>query len=475
MESAIQQVSSGTVEPSLGELTVTAGVLDQIRTGLTAAAVVSADPALTQLRLAVAGIQPGFGPDLVRNVLPANYRQTLENILPQVAGANDSTLAAINDVARSGGTDPQANRAPTITGTPATQVAAGSVYRFAPVASDADGDTLTFSITGQPAWMTFNASSGVLSGTPTSGNAGNYNNISIRVSDGQATASLPAFSVTVTIPSVNSPPAISGTPSGNVLVGSAYSFTPTASDADGDALTFSVTGRPSWLSFSTSTGRLSGTPSSANAGVHGGIVISVSDGQATSSLAAFSITVTAPPVNNPPAISGTPPASVNANTQYSFTPTASDPDGDALTFAVSGLPGWATFNASTGRISGTPGDAHVGAYRGIRITVSDGNASAVLGPFTITVQAVSLGSVTLSWAAPTQNEDGTPLTNLAGYRFLWGTSPGNYPNSVSVNNPGITTYVVDNLAPGTYEFVARSFNSDGVESQMSNTVTKVVP
>jgi hypothetical protein len=474
MDSAIQQVSSSAVTRDLSDLTVTSQMLDQVKTGLTAAAVVSADPALTQLRIAVAGIQPGFGPGLVKSILPANYRQILENILPLVAGANNATLADINAVALTGGTDPEVNQAPTISGTPAAQVAAGTAYQFTPAATDADGDSLTFSITGRPAWLTFNQATGGLSGTPTNSNAGSYSNIIIQVSDGQATASLPAFSITVTVPSVNSPPAISGTPSVSALVGAAYSFTPSAFDADGNTLNFSISGRPNWLNFNTSTGRLNGTPASGNVGVHGDIVISVSDGQATTSLPAFSITVTAPVVNRAPVISGTPPSAVNVNTQYSFTPTASDPDGNPISFTVSGLPAWANFNTSTGRISGTPDAGDVGNYTGIRITVTDGSMSAVLGPFSIAVQAVSLGSVTLSWTPPTQNDDGTPLTDLSGYRFRWGTSPGNYTSSVTVNNPGITTYVVDNLAPGTYEFVATALNSDGMESDFSNTATRTV-
>lgn len=474
MQSAIQQVSAGSVSRDLSDLTVTTEMLDQVRTGLTAAAVVSSDPALTQLRIAVSGIQPGLGPNLVKSILPADYRQILENILPLVAGANDSTLAEINAVARTGGSDPPANRPPTLNGTPGTQVAVGVAYRFRPSARDADGDTLTFSISNRPAWLTFNQANGVLSGTPSTANIGIYSNIVIRVSDGQATARLPAFSITVTDGTVNSPPAISGTPPTSAVVGSAYSFTPTASDADGNALTFSITGKPVWLNFNTSTGRLNGTPASGNRGTFSNIVIRASDGLATTSLPAFSITVTAATVNRAPTISGTPPSAVNVNTQYSFTPTASDPDGDPISFTVSGLPGWANFNTSTGRLSGTPDAGDVGNYTGIRITVSDGSASAVLGPFSIAVRAVSLGSVTLSWTAPTQNDDGTPLLDLAGYRFRWGTSPGNYTSSVTVNNPGIATYVVVNLAPGTYEFVATALNSAGAESQYSNKATRTV-
>ena len=73
--------------------------------------------------------------------------------------------------------------------------------------------------------------------------------------------------------------------------GSAYTFRPTASDADGDTLTFAIANRPAWATFNTATGQLSGTPTSASAGTYSNIVISVSDGKASAALAAFAITV----------------------------------------------------------------------------------------------------------------------------------------------------------------------------------------
>ena len=86
----------------------------------------------------------------------------------------------------------------------------------------------------------------------------------------------------------------------------------------------------------------------------------------------------------------------------------------------------------------------------------------------------ALGSVTLNWTAPTQNEDGSALTDLAGYKIYWGTTPGSYPNSVTINDRDATSYIVDNLAVGTYEFVATSFNTSNIESAYSNPATKVV-
>jgi len=84
------------------------------------------------------------------------------------------------------------------------------------------------------------------------------------------------------------------------------------------------------------------------------------------------------------------------------------------------------------------------------------------------------GSVTLTWTPPTQNTDGTELTDLAGYRLYWGTSSGNYPSSVTIDNPGVTSYVLDGLAAGTYYFAATAFNTAGVESDYSVEATKAV-
>jgi hypothetical protein len=210
-------------------------------------------------------------------------------------------------------------------------------------------------------------------------------------------------------------------------------------------------------------------------GVYSGISISVSDGDASATIGPFSITVSqTSPGNSAPTISGSPPSQVNANSAYSFTPTADDSDSDTLTFSITGKPGWASFRTSTGRLSGTPTDADVGVYSGISISVSDGDASATIGPFSITVDAVSLGSVTLSWTPPTNNEDGTAITDLAGYNIYYGLSDGDYPNRIRIDNPSISTYVVENLSPDTYYIVATSFNSMGVESRYSNPTTKTI-
>jgi hypothetical protein len=67
------------------------------------------------------------------------------------------------------------------------------------------------------------------------------------------------------------------------------------------------------------------------------------------------------------------------------------------------------------------------------------------------------------------------LTNLAGYKIYWGPAVGTYPNSVTVSNPGLTSYVVDSLPSGTYFFVATAVNSAGAESDLSALASKTIP
>jgi hypothetical protein len=365
------------------------------------------------------------------------------------------------------------NHAPVISGVPPASVVAGSAYSFTPTASDADGNPLTFSITNQPSWASFNVNTGHLSGTPTRSQVGTFANIVITVSDGTTSASLPAFSIEVDAPADRAP-VISGTPPTSVVAGSVYSFTPTASDPDGDMLTFSVSNLPSWATFSAASGAISGTPSGANVGTFSNIVISVSDGTLSSSLPAFTISVSAA-ANPPPTISGTPATTANAGTAYSFTPTAADPNHNTLTFSIQNMPSWANFSTQSGTLSGTPAASDAGTDANITILVSDGTSTASLAPFSITVTQSASGTATLNWVAPTQNTDGSALTNLAGYHIYYGTSAGNLNQSVQIANPGLTTYVLSNLASGTWYFSVNDYTTAGVESAISNVVSKTLP
>ena len=85
--------------------------------------------------------------------------------------------------------------------------------------------------------------------------------------------------------------------------------------------------------------------------------------------------------------------------------------------------------------------------------------------------AVGTHNVVLTWTAPDDNADGTPLVDLTGYKIRYGTSSGNYSQTVTVSNSSLNRFVVDNLGAGTYYFTISAYNHSGTESQLSGEVS----
>jgi len=181
------------------------------------------------------------------------------------------------------------------------------------------------------------------------------------------------------------------------------------------------------------------------------------------------------PANTAPTISGTPATGVTAGSSYSFAPRASDADHDALAFSIANKPSWATFDTATGALTGTPNAGQVGTYLNIVVSVSDGQSSTSLPAFTITVnQTIYAGTATLTWTAPTQNTDGSPLVDLAGYRVYHGTSPDALTDVVQVTDAAATTYAFNQLGSGTHYFAVAAYTASGVESALSGVGSKTI-
>jgi hypothetical protein len=169
-------------------------------------------------------------------------------------------------------------------------------------------------------------------------------------------------------------------------------------------------------------------------------------------------------------ISGSPAPSVAAGSNYSFRPTADDARGAALTFAIKNQPGWARFDPSTGTLAGTPTSAYVGSSAEIEITVSDGSATAALPGFSIEVTQMTAGAAALSWVVPTA----VTGTEIAGYHIYYGESSTQLTQVVDIGNPDSTSFVVDNLATGTWYFAIKSYTSSDIESSLSAIVSVTI-
>ena len=84
------------------------------------------------------------------------------------------------------------------------------------------------------------------------------------------------------------------------------------------------------------------------------------------------------------------------------------------------------------------------------------------------------GNATISWVAPTQNTDNSPLTNLKGFRILYGTSPSNLNLSQSVNSATARSATISALGAGTWYFAVRAVNTSNVESDNSTVVSRTI-
>ncbi|MGB5793526.1 putative Ig domain-containing protein, partial [Poseidonibacter sp.] len=158
--------------------------------------------------------------------------------------------------------------------------------------------------------------------------------ITITVNDGTSTDT--DNTTTVISTSINDAPTITGTPNTTVNQGVAYSFTPTGNDVDsGQTLLYSISTKPSWASFSTTTGVLNGTPTNSDVGTTSNIVIGVNDGNVTTHLPSFNLEVLN--VNDAPVINTifNDLALLEDNGTTSYDLNITDIDGDDLNLTVS--------------------------------------------------------------------------------------------------------------------------------------------
>lgn len=175
------------------------------------------------------------------------------------------------------------------------------------------------------------------------------------------------------------------------------------------------------------------------------------------------------------AISGTPTTQVGVGQPYSFTPTVQNSANSTVSFSIQHKPVWASFSIATGHLTGTPTSADVGTYENVVIDESNGASTVSLAPFTIIVSSGNAGTATLSWTAPTTNTNGTPITDLAGYRIEYGTTSSDLRQTVTIGSPSATSYTISNLSSGTWYFAIMAYSTDGTQSSLSNVVSKTVP
>ena len=195
--------------------------------------------------------------------------------------------------------------------------------------TDADGDPLSISIESAPSHGSLTGVSPDLSYLPNAGFVGS-DSFTYTVSDGIVSSS--AAVVSISVVDDNTAPTITSTPVTTVEEGNAYSYAVTATDADGDTLSYALTQFPSGMSID-GAGLISWTPNSAQVGDNT-VTAEVSDGRGGLDSQSFVVTVTEAQANRGPQVTSVPATFTKEGREYSYQMVATDPDGDALNYAL---------------------------------------------------------------------------------------------------------------------------------------------
>ena len=290
------------------------------------------------------------------------------------------------------------NHAPVLQAIGGKTTAIGETVTFQVTATDADNDTLTYSASGLPSGATF--VDRVFTWTPTE-TQGGYHQVTFVASDGQAQDS---ETIMITVTGGNLPPILAAIGSKSVREGERLALAISATDADGDTITYSASGLPTGASLS---GRdFSWTPGYDQAGNYQ-VTFIASDGQAQDS---ETVTITVVNVNRPPTLTAIPDRDVDQDSLLAFDLAATDPDGDTLTYSANGLPAGASF--SGGSFTWTPTASQIGIYD-ITFIVSDGQLhDTVVASFTVVSTAPDNTAPTVAMASPGRDSIQVALNHL---------------------------------------------------------------
>ncbi|MEM7165061.1 MAG: putative Ig domain-containing protein [Planctomycetota bacterium] len=267
------------------------------------------------------------------------------------------------------------NQMPLITSTPPLAAVELQPYVYDVAATDADGDSLLYSLLVAPSGATIDPISGVLDWTPTATQTGTQS-FTVRVTDDGVGMlfDLQLFSVNVT--DVNQPPAITSTPLTNATELQPYSYDVNAVDPDPtDTLLYSLEEGPTAATIDAGSGLVEWTPTALDAGSHFFRVRATDDGSPVT-FAEQTFTLNVADVNQAPMITSTPPLTGTELVPYSYDVDATDIDSNTLTYTLDLAPTGASIDASTGLLQWTPDATHVGANPVI-VRVTDNGVGAL--------------------------------------------------------------------------------------------------
>ncbi len=297
------------------------------------------------------------------------------------ATASETITISVGDV----------NRAPLLTPIGNQTVNEGVALQLTVMASDPDGDALTLQASGLPQGATFTDAgngTGSFAWTPGFAQSGNHV-VSFTAMDGGTPVLNATESITITVGDVNRPPVLAAIGDRSVNEGELLQFAVSATDPDGNGLVLQLANAPLGAALQDNgdgTGTLAWTPGFGEAGNYA-ITISATDDGAPVAQDQETLTITVGDVNRPPTVAPIGNHAANTNQLVAFQVSATDPDGDAVSCAVSGAPAGSSFvdnGDGTGNFSWTPGAADVGSHT-MTITATDAGSPVQTASETVTV------------------------------------------------------------------------------------------
>jgi RHS repeat-associated protein len=349
------------------------------------------------------------------------------------------------------------NTPPVITSTAPTTGKEAIVYSYTVTATDANGYSLHY-LAGAaplPTGMTFDTTAHKFAWTPSFTQAGSYP-LWVKVSDGHGDTTKQSW--TLVVADSNTPPVITSTPGTTGKEGVAYSYTVTATDANGYTLHYLAGTLPTGMTFDTTAHKFAWTPSFTQGGSYS-LFVKVSDGHADTTKQSWTLVVA--DSNVLPVITSTPPITGKESVAYSYTVTATDANGYTLHYAAGTLPSGMTFDTTADKFSWTPSFTQGGSYP-LTAMVSNGVGQVATQSWTLVVADSNVAPVITS-IAPTTDKEGAiytytvAATDANGYtlhyttstlpsgmtfdttadKFTWTpsfTQAGSYPISITASN-----------------------------------------
>jgi len=258
------------------------------------------------------------------------------------------------------------NGAPTIVSTPVTAATLNQLYRYDVRATDPESQVITYSLATAPTGMRIDAATGTILWVPTTMPTAPVN-VRVLAVDERLGQAEQTFTIRV-YQTPNRAPNISSAPDQTIELGENWQYTVTASDADGDALTYLWTQAPNGVVANGATA--SWTPTAAQLGEHA-FVVEVRDDRGGLARQSFNVFVTDPSSNSAPQITSTPNPRAVAGSAYAYPVVASDAENDPLSYSLLDRPQGMTIDSATGAIAWTPALDQLGNHA-VRVQVVDG-------------------------------------------------------------------------------------------------------